>query len=139
MPARSVTPASRHGISTFLSTAMIVGGIGTAWPGLLLAAAGLVLAWIDVREFQRRNPWLFPQDDGASTPMLAPEVLRLSRWALVSIVAFAALALAGVILTGNRFTVLVPAALAGAAAVVQDRHLLRTLETLGQRRRSGAS
>lgn len=127
MPGRTVTPASRNGVSTFVSTAMIVGGIGAAWAGLLLAAAGLIVAVVDMREFKRLNPWLFPSDPEAQTAMLAPEVLKISRWALLSLVAFSAIALGGVLATGNQLTVLVPAFLAGAVGVVQDRHLMRTL------------
>lgn len=126
---RSVTPASRRGISTFLSTAMIVGGIGTAWPGLLLAAAGAVLGIIDLREFERRNPWLFPRGGNPDeSPLFSPAVLRLSRWAMVSIALCSGLALGLVTMTGERIVVLAPAILAGVIGVLQDRRLIRALQ-----------
>lgn len=126
---RSVVAVGGDGATTFLSTVMIVAGIGLAWPGLLLAAAGGVLAIIDLREFKRLNPWLFPDDASPeSTAIMAPEVVAISRWALISLIAFSGVALAAVILSEAPVAVLIPAVLAGAVSVLQDRRLLRTLQ-----------
>ncbi len=75
---------------------MIVAGVGMAWIGLLLAAAGVVLSVIEFKELRRLNPWLLPEGAGAGeSPLLAPQPMRIVRVSSVVTILSAAVAVGG--------------------------------------------
>ncbi len=115
-----------YAVVSFVGTAMIVAGVGLAWPGLLLAAAGVVLSIIEFKELQRLNPWLVP-DNPEDSPLLQ-EVPRRIGWASLFTTALgAAAALAAAQTTGEPLLVIGPAAIAGATMLVFNAQLRRAL------------
>lgn len=111
-----------------LSTAMIVAGVGLAWDGLLLAAAGLLLALIEFKEMRRLNPWLMPeQGNPAESPLLAPAPRRIARVSALTTGIAAGVALGAVQVTGDPIAALPSAALAALTEVFFSAQLRRAL------------
>lgn len=124
---RQLVEPAGYGVVTFVSTAMIVAGIGLAWPGLLLAAAGLVLSVIEFKELQRLNDWLTPQNL-AESPLMAGAPRRIGWMSLFTTLLGAAAALGAAQTTGEPITVVGPAAIAGVTALVFNAQMRRALE-----------
>lgn len=117
-----------YAIVSFLSTAMIVAGIGLAWEGLLLAAAGVVLSVIEFKELRRLNPWLLPDGAGAGeSPLLADQPMRIARVSTIVTIIAAFVALAAVQVTGDKLAAVPPAVMAGLATLVFNAQLRRAL------------
>ncbi|MFT4034015.1 MAG: hypothetical protein QM679_00400 [Patulibacter sp.] len=117
-----------YALVSFLSTAMIVAGVGLAWSGLLLAAAGGVLSVIEFKELRRLNPWLLPDGAGAGdSPLLEAQPMRIARISTVVTVVACAAALAAVNVTGDRAAAIVPALLAGFSTLVFNAQMRRAL------------
>lgn len=112
---------------SFVSTAMIVGGIGLAWTGLLLAAAGFVLSYIEFKELRRLNPWIM---EGEDWPILAKQPQRVSQASFAVVVIAAAAALAAVQITGNELLAIPPALVAGASMLAFNVQMRRALERM---------
>lgn len=125
--SRELVEPAGYGMVTFASTAMIVAGIGLAWTGLLLAAAGLVLSVIEFKELQRLNPWLTP-DDLADSPLMEAGPRRIGWVSLVTTLVAAAFAFAAVQQSGEAIMAVPPAAIAGVTALVFNRQMRRALE-----------
>lgn len=117
-----------YAIVSFLSTAMIVAGVGLAWEGLLLAAAGVVLSVIEFKELRRLNPWLLPDGAGAGeSPLLEAQPMRIARVSTVVTIIAAFIALAAVQVTGDKVAAVPPAVLAGFTSLVFNAQLRRAL------------
>lgn len=113
---------------SFASTAMIVAGVGLAWEGLLLAAAGVVLSLIEFKELQRLNPWLLPEGAGAGeAPLLAKQPMRIARVSTVVTIIAAFIALAAVQVTGDQLAAIPPAVIAGVTSLLFNAQLRRAL------------
>ncbi len=124
---RLVTPRG-YALVTFASTAMIVAGVGLAWSGLLLAAAGVLLVVIEFKELRRLNPWLLPErGSAAEAPMLAPGPRRIARASRFSMAVAAGMALGVVQATGDPAAVIPPAIMAGLAELFFAAQLRRVL------------
>jgi hypothetical protein len=126
-PSRLKEPRG-YGLVSVVSTAMIVVGVGLAWVGLLLAAAGVVLSVIELKELRRLNPWLLPEGAGAAeSPLLAAQPMRIARASTLTTVLGALAALGAVRLTGDPLAALPPALLAGCSALVYNAQMRRAL------------
>ncbi|MBJ7473410.1 MAG: hypothetical protein JHD16_19030 [Solirubrobacteraceae bacterium] len=123
---RELVEPPGYAVVTFVSTAMIVAGIGLAWTGLLLAAAGIVLSVIEFKELRRHNAWLLPPN-AEDSPLLAKEPRRIGWVSLGTTLAGAAAALGAYAVSGNPLAVLPPAVLAGTTSVVLNGQLRRAL------------
>lgn len=111
-PGRKLDEPKGYALVTFLSTAMLVAGVGLAWTGLLLAAAGIVLSIIEFKELQRLNPWLLP-DDPADSPLSDPAPRRVMWASVATTVVAMAFAIAVERATDEPLTVLGPAVIGG--------------------------
>ncbi|MBO9534836.1 MAG: hypothetical protein J7513_17825 [Solirubrobacteraceae bacterium] len=117
-----------YALVSFISTAMIVAGIGLAWTGLLLAGAGAVLSVIEFKELRRLNPWLMPEGVGAGeAPLLAAQPMRIARVSTVVTVLSCAVALGAVQVTGDQPAAIPPAAIAGLATLAFNAQMRRAL------------
>ncbi|MEH3054608.1 MAG: hypothetical protein PGN13_11490 [Patulibacter minatonensis] len=117
-----------YALVSFLSTAMIVGGVGLTWTGLLLSAAGVVLSLIEFKELRRLNPWLLPEGAGAGeSPLLADQPMRIARVSTVATIVGAAFALAAVQMTGDELATIPPAIISGLTILVFNAQLRRAL------------
>jgi hypothetical protein len=117
-----------YGLVSFASTAMIVAGVGLAWVGLLLAAAGVVLSVIEFKELRRLNPWLMPEGAGSGeSPLLAEQPMRIARASTVATIAGCLAAVGAVQVTGDELAALPPAVLAGLSTLVFNAQLRRAL------------
>lgn len=126
-PSRLVEPRG-YAIVSFLSTAMIVAGVGLAWTGLLLAAAGVVLSIIEFKELRRLNPWLMPEGAGAGeSPLLTEQPMRIARASTIAVVVGCIAAAGAVQVTGDELSALPPALIAGASTLVFNAQLRRAL------------
>lgn len=113
---------------SFLSTAMIVAGVGLAWIGLLLAAAGVLLSVIEFKELRRLNPWLMPEGAGAGeSPLLQPAPMRIARVSTATTIFGALIAFAAVTTTGEQLAAVPPALIAGISSLAFNAQLRRTL------------
>lgn len=118
-----------YGLISFLSTAMIVAGVGLAWTGLLLAAAGVVLSIIEFKELRRLNPWLMPEGAGAGeAPLLAEQPLRIARASTIAVIAGCIAAAGAVQVTGDELAALPPAVIAGLSTLLFNAQLRRALQ-----------
>lgn len=130
-PRRSTPPFVEprgYAVVSFVSTAMIVGGVGLAWVGLLLAAAGVVLSVIEFKELRRLNPWLLPEGAGAGeAPLLADQPMRIARVSTVVTVIAAAVAVGAVQVTGDQLAAAPPAVLAGLTTLLFNAQMRRAL------------
>lgn len=124
---RELVEPAGYGVVTFASTAMIVAGIGLAWTGLLLAAAGLILSIIEFKELQRLNPWLTPENL-ADSPLTGKTPRRIGWVSLVTTLVASAFAYAAVERSGEAIMVVGPAAIAGVTALVFNAQMRRALE-----------
>lgn len=125
---RQLVEPAGYGVVSFVSTAMIVAGIGLAWTGLLLAAAGLVLSVIEFKELQRLNDWLTPTNL-ADSPLMERTPRRIGWVSLTTTLVASAFALAAVQRSGEAIMVIGPAAIAGVTALVFNAQMRRALET----------
>lgn len=130
-----VMPRGYH-LVTFVSTAMLVAGIGLAWVGLLLAAAGGVLAYIEFRELLRLNPWIMREGD-EDWPLLAPGPQRLSTISAVVLLIGCGAALAAVQVGDEAWLALPPAIVTGFAMVAFNGPTFRALEDAARELGSG--
>src|SRR4051794_9189543 len=105
---RELIEPAGYAVVTFASTAMIVAGIGLAWTGLLLAAAGLLLSVIEFKELQRLNPWLTPENLSDS-PLMEPGPRRIGWISLVTTAVAAAFAYAAVQQSDEPIMAAIPA------------------------------
>ncbi len=125
--SKLVEPRGYAAVS-FLSTAMIVAGVGLAWTGLLLAAAGVVLSVIEFKELRRLNPWLMPEGAGAGeSPLLAEQPMRIARTSTISVIVGCFVAAGAVQVTGDALSALPPALIAGFFTLVFNAQLRRAL------------
>ncbi len=124
---RKLVEPRGYALVSFAATAMVVAGIGLAWTGLLLAAAGAVLSVIELKELQRLNPWLMP-DNPEDSPLMDPMPRRIGWAGLLTTGLGSAAALAAAQTTGEPLLVLGPAAIAGATTLVFNAQMRRALE-----------
>ena len=132
-PRKVVHPAGST-LSTMLSPAMMVAGIGLATEGLLLAAAGFVLAIIDWNRYTAANPWAFPSakdDPEAAAAAFSGEVTRISLANAGVVFGLSAAALVAVQQGGDDLYALPPAALAALITLWQSNRLTAVLERRG--------
>lgn len=117
-----------YALVSFATSAMIVAGVGLAWAGMLLAAAGVVLSYIEFKELQRLNPWLLPEGAGAGeSPLLEPQPMRIARVSFAVTIISAAAALAAVQVTGDQLAAIPPAVIAGFATLGFNAQMRRAL------------
>lgn len=129
--ARTVVVPRGSWLSGAASTAMIVAGVGLAVDGLLLAAAGVLLALLDWDRFKAANPWAFPdpkQDPEAAAAALGGEVARVSLAGTAAIVGSCLVAVAAVQMGDDRLLAVPPAVLAAVMNAAFTRRLIAALE-----------
>jgi hypothetical protein len=127
-PTRRLKEPRGYGLVSFVSTAMIVAGVGLAWIGLLLAAAGVVLSIIELKELRRLNPWLLPEGAGAGeSPLLAPQPMKIARASTVTTIVGALAAVGAVQVTGDLISAVPPAVIAGLTTLVYNAQMRRAL------------
>jgi len=126
-PAKRFIEPPGYAVVSFAST-MIVAGVGLAWVGLLLAAAGVVLSIIEFKELRRLNPWLLPEGAGSGeSPILAPQPMRIARVSTAATVVGAIVAVAAVQITANELAAIPPAVIAGLSMLVFNAQMRRAL------------
>jgi hypothetical protein len=119
-----------YALVSFASTAMIVAGVGLAWVGLLLAAAGAVLSVIEFKELRRLNPWLMPEGAGAGeAPLLSEQPMRIARVSTIVTVISCAAALGAVQVTGDQAAAVPPAIIASLASLAFNAQMRRALQS----------
>lgn len=131
-PAPSTGPTLQepggYAVVTFISTVMLVAGIGLAWTGLLLAGAGFILGLIEFRELRRLNPWIMPSLEDAGAPIAAKQPMRISFLSTLVLVIGCVAALVAVQVSGDALYALPPAIVTGAVVVLFNRPMKAALE-----------
>lgn len=117
-----------YALVTFVSTVMLVAGVGLAWTGLLLAAAGFILGLIEFRELRRLNPWIMPSLEDADAPIAAKQPVRISFLSTLVLVVGSMAALVAVQVSEEPLYAVPPAIVTGFVVVAFNRPMRAALE-----------
>lgn len=143
-PKEPLTPGPKlqepggYAAVTFVSTAMLVAGVGLAWTGLLLAGAGFILGLIEFRELRRLNPWIMSSLMDEDAPIAAPAVVRVSFLSTLVLLIGAAAALIAVQVGGEPLFALPPAIVTGVVVVAFNRPMKAALEAAAREPRDSS-
>ena len=121
---------------SFTATVMLVAGVGLAWTGLLLAAAGFILSIIEYRELRRLNPWILPSWDDEHAPIAAKLPMRISILGTLVVVVGSVAALVAVQVSDEPLYALPPALVAAVVTVAFNGPMRRALEAAGREPRA---
>lgn len=121
---------------SFVATVMLVAGVGLAWSGLLLAAAGFILSIIEYRELRRLNPWILPSWDADYAPIAAKQPMRISMLGTLVVVIGSFAALVAVQVSEEPLFALPPAIVTALVTVAFNRPMRKALEAAAREPRS---
>lgn len=131
-PGPTLDEPRGYNVVTFVSAVMIVVGVGLAWPGLLLAGAGFILAIIEGRELMSRNPWIMPSSDETTGPLASKQPMRITLAGTAVLVVGSVAAFVAVQASDEPLLALPPAIVTAVVSVLFNKPLRLALEAAGR-------